>query len=370
MAFSGGPTCIRPPCPAGDRGSRRGALHLGDRPEPVPLLLLRRCPQHVDELEGVLLRLLRPRQQHHPGQDPRLPVAAGALRESLRLPRVGPDAAPGDRGRAERPGALSGGAPLGRCQCRADRGGGLHRNPGRSRALPQRGRGRRVHAAAPAGGGRHPAGRPERATAPADHGRGLGRAGLPDQDAGGVGGATRAGPGLPGLRAHRAAPPADPPHGRRSGDGGGLRLLDADRHPHAGQGPALRGRHHQQLGLQHGRGLQLPEPLLLARDQRGRHGQRDDDHRGRRRRHGGVRPRGRDRGRGRSSGPATSAARLTAAATAGDTAAVRAATAEPLLPAPALAPVPVAPSAGAASAGAGAGPVVMPWVPRTAPAAA
>ncbi|CAK7286536.1 hypothetical protein SGPA1_40796 [Streptomyces misionensis JCM 4497] len=291
----GGRARVRPSRTAAPHRARRPALHLGHRTQPVPHVLRRRGPQHDAELEGVLLRLFRPRELHHPRQDPGVPVAAGALRPPPRFPSVDPDPAPGPRRRGEPAGAVPSGAPLGRDPRGPRRRRGLPGDPGRGRSVPHLRRGPGLHPLPAARRRGHPARRPRRPAEPAAAGRLLGRRCLPGQDAGGLGRAARARPGPPGLGPGGAAPPARPPRPGRPGDARRVGFLDARRHPRTGEGAAVRGRHHRQLRVQHGRRLQLPEPLRLAGRQRGRHRERERDP--------GVRAPGRrragDRGAGR-----------------------------------------------------------------------
>ena len=149
------------------------------------------------ELEGVPVRLAGPLQLHLRGQARRLPLAHGADRAHLRRELLEPARPAGPRRHRHGRRALHHRAPLVRAGGRDHRRGGHGADPGRHAHLPLQ-RSRRVH---------HADGHPGRVPHSPRHrigpypvagpGRGAARPGVPRQDARGVPGPARAGPGLP-----------------------------------------------------------------------------------------------------------------------------------------------------------------------------
>ena len=104
---------LGPPGPGGPAGRHRVPLHLGPRPVGMgQQLLLRRRTGRDQELEGLLLRLLRRLQLHHRRQAARLLVGDGDLGPALRRQRVEHPRTPGPRGGGHRRPALRHRAPL------------------------------------------------------------------------------------------------------------------------------------------------------------------------------------------------------------------------------------------------------------------
>ena len=227
----------------GGGGAAVRAEHRRGRAGPV---LLGRGQEHVGELEGVLLRGLRPRRDDHHRQARRVVPAAGPVRAYLRLPSLVAGPAAGDRGRRLRAGDVPRGAPLGRAGPGAAGRRDLRGHPDRGVHVRAQHGGRRADHVPGAGGRQLAARRDGGPAALAVLGGRLGRARLPGQDAAGLDDPAGAGARLPAGRAGRPGPAAVAPRRGRPGDAGRLAVLDRALHGHPGRRPALRGRVHGQ----------------------------------------------------------------------------------------------------------------------------
>ncbi len=157
VAFTRRPAGLGPPGPARHRRGGGAAVRLEHHARRAGAVLLGRGQEHVGELEGVLLRRVRPQGHDHHRQAGRVVPAAGAVRADLRLLRLVARAAAGHRGRHLRPGHVPGRAPLGRGGAGAARGRDLHADADRGVDVrPQHG-GRRAHHVPGAGRRRLPA---------------------------------------------------------------------------------------------------------------------------------------------------------------------------------------------------------------------
>ena len=202
-------------------------------------LLLRRCASRRDELEGILLRLIRCGQFDHGGQATWITVGDGPLGQDLRgAPVEHPGTAGAGRcchGRCAlrrraalaRPGGWSAGGRSARAHPRRSDDVPVQQSGRPARVAPHRGRVR---------GGQGDRGRPD---GMAGHGGGARRPGLSDQDDAGLPGGTRAGVGLPGDRPGRAAQADRAATGGQRCSGGQLSLVGGHRRAVAGGGPAL-----------------------------------------------------------------------------------------------------------------------------------
>ncbi len=201
--------------PGRDRGPRSCSLHLVALPERHGQQLLRRRGQERDrQLEGLLLRVARPRFVHHRGQTPAASVAHGSLRTPLRLLQLEHAAAAGPGRGGLGPGPSSSGPALAGGGGGAAGGPRFRLDPGRRPDLPLQQPRRATHPAAPAGRVGSVVGDREGVHLEAGCRRGGTGLRLPHQDADGLPGAAGSGPRLPCVCA--AAPGAPLPAAARS----------------------------------------------------------------------------------------------------------------------------------------------------------
>ena len=196
----------------------------------------------LDQLEGVLLRLVRRGQRHHRGQDPGVAVGHGAVRAGLRAELLERAGAPGAGRRGLRGRPVRHGETLVRPGRRAAGRRGARADPGGRADVPVQQPGRAAGPAADRGGLRRDAGHRVRPDPVAGSGRRADRLRLPGQDAAGVPGPAAVRAGLPGGRAAAARPAGPAAAGRRRRGGGCGRLVGGRGDAHPGGRPALRGR--------------------------------------------------------------------------------------------------------------------------------
>ena len=216
-------------------------------------LLLRRRPGGLDELEGILLRLLRRLELHHRRQVAGRALGDGHLRADLRSELVEHPRAAGARRRRDgrlhlphRPPVVPGGGSAHRrCDSRAHTGRSAHVPIRQSRRTPRAAAHRRN-----VRGGSCDRGWEDQVARPC---RDTGWIRVPHQDAPGIPGRSRVRARLPGCRSRLIAPAHHAARRRRRGDGRGIGMVGRDRAAHPGRGPSvyrrIPGQQHPQSDL-------------------------------------------------------------------------------------------------------------------------